>query len=75
MIIPAGDHEKTDLKKSITGAVTTVTFQERGDQTLVVWHDLYPSKEALDAAMADGSCTGFADQFVQLDELLGTLNA
>jgi len=57
------------------GAVTTVTFEERGDQTLVVWHDLYPSKEALDAAMVDGSCTGFADQFAQLDELLGTLDA
>ena len=57
------------------GAVTTVTFQERADQTLVVWHDLYPSKEALDAAMVDGSCTGFADQFAQLDELLGTLDA
>ena len=30
------------------GAVTTVTFEERGDETLVVMHDLYPSKEALD---------------------------
>ena len=57
------------------GAVTTVTFEERDNQTLVVWHDLYPSKEALDAAMADGSCTGFADQFAQLDELLGSLAA
>src|SRR5262245_42210874 len=31
------------------GAVTTVTFEERGAETLVVMHDLYPSKEALDA--------------------------
>src|ERR1700750_2942746 len=29
------------------GAVTTVTFEERGSDTLVVMHDLYPSKEAL----------------------------
>src|SRR4029450_7899027 len=27
------------------GAVTTVTFEERGDQTLLVIRDLYPSKE------------------------------
>jgi uncharacterized protein YndB with AHSA1/START domain len=30
------------------GAVTTVTFEERGAETLVVIRDLYPSKEALD---------------------------
>src|SRR4051812_39552305 len=33
------------------GAVTTVTFEEKGRQTLLVIHDLYPSKEALDAAL------------------------
>ena len=32
------------------GAVTTVTFEEKGGKTLVVMHELYPSKEALDAA-------------------------
>src|SRR5919112_2085639 len=32
-----------------TGPVTTVTFEERGDQTMLVMHDLYPSNEALDA--------------------------
>ena len=31
-------------------SVTTVTFAEDGDKTLVVMHELYPSKEALDAA-------------------------
>ncbi len=31
------------------GAVTTVTFEEKGGKTLLVMHDLYPSKEALDA--------------------------
>src|SRR5262249_50722483 len=34
------------------GAVTTVTFEERGGKTLLVMHDLYPSKEALDGAIA-----------------------
>src|SRR5262245_14180596 len=55
------------------GAVTTVTFEERGGETLVVMHDLYPSKEALDAAIASGSTCGFSETFEQLDELLVTL--
>ena len=54
------------------GAVTTVTFEERGDATVVVVHDLYPSKKALDEAIASGSTGGFSEQFEQLDELLGT---
>src|SRR5215831_17111154 len=33
------------------GPVTTVTFEEKGGKTLLVVHDLYPSKEALDAAI------------------------
>ena len=57
------------------GAVTTVTFEGRGAETLVVMHDLYPSKEALDGAIASGSTGGFAETFEQLDELLVTLGA
>jgi hypothetical protein len=38
-------------------------------------HDLYPSKEALDAAMASGSTSGMGETFEQLDELLVTLGA
>jgi uncharacterized protein YndB with AHSA1/START domain len=52
------------------GAVTTVTFEEKDGATLVVVHELYPSKEALDEAMADGSTTGWSEQFEQLDELI-----
>ena len=37
------------------GAVTTVTFEEKGGKTLLVLHELYPSKEALDDAIASGS--------------------
>jgi|SRR5579872_143922 len=55
------------------GAVTTVTFEERGAETLVVMHDLYPSKEALDAAIASGSTSGFSETFDQLDDVLITL--
>jgi uncharacterized protein YndB with AHSA1/START domain len=52
------------------GAVTTVTFEERGAETLVVMHDLYPSTEALDGAIASGSTCGFSESFEQLDEIL-----
>jgi uncharacterized protein YndB with AHSA1/START domain len=55
------------------GAVTTVTFEERGADTLVVMHDLHPSKQALDGAIASGSTSGSAEAFEQLDELLVTL--
>jgi uncharacterized protein YndB with AHSA1/START domain len=50
------------------GQVTTVTFEEIGGKTLVVMHELYPSKEALDASGAEaGEGIPF---FEQLDELL-----
>jgi len=57
------------------GPVTTVTFEERGGETLVVMHDLYPSKDALAAAIASGSTGGIGETFAQLEELLGTLDA
>src|ERR1044072_6728903 len=40
------------------GAITTATFEERAGKTLLVMHDLYPSKEALDAAIASGATGG-----------------
>src|SRR5512142_1288141 len=52
------------------GAVTTVTFEEKGGETLVVMRDLYPSKKALDDAIASGSTSGSSEQFEQLDQLL-----
>ena len=59
-----------------SGAVTTVTFEEKAGKTLLVLSDLYPSKEALDAAIASGSTSGDMNEtFDQLDELLVTLGA
>jgi uncharacterized protein YndB with AHSA1/START domain len=55
------------------GAVTTVTFEEKDGKTLLVMHDLYPSKEALDEAIASGSTSGVDETFDQLEELLVTL--
>lgn len=57
------------------GAVTTVTFEAHGDQTLVVWRDLYPSKEALDEAIVSGATSGFDEQFGQLEALVSMLDA
>ncbi|HEX3367653.1 SRPBCC family protein [Phenylobacterium sp.] len=54
--------------------VTTVTFDEQGGKTLLVLHELYPSKAALDEAIA-GMPEGTSEQFEQLDELLATLGA
>jgi uncharacterized protein YndB with AHSA1/START domain len=61
-------------EESDDAAVTTVTFEERGDKTLLVLHELYPSKEALDGAI-EGMEGGMPEQFEQLDELLVTLGA
>ncbi len=56
------------------GPVTTVTFEEKGGKTLVVIHNLYPSKEALDAA-GTGAADVMNETFDQLDELLVALGA
>ena len=52
--------------------VTTVTLEERAGQTLLVVHDLYPSKETLDADINSGSTSWNDETFDQLDELLGS---
>jgi uncharacterized protein YndB with AHSA1/START domain len=56
------------------GPVTTLTFEEKGGKTLLVMHELYPSKEALDAA-GTGAADMMGETFAQLDELLVTLGA
>ena len=56
------------------GPVTTVTFEEKGGKTLLVLHELYPSKEALDAA-GTGAAEMMSETFEQLDELLVALGA
>lgn len=64
----------TNDENEAGGPVTTVTFEDRGDQTLIVMHELYPSKEALDAAMESGEKCGMDETFVQLEELLGSID-
>ena len=54
-------------------SVTTVTFEEEAGKTLLVMHELYPSKEALDAA-GTGAADAMVETFAQLDDLLTTLS-
>jgi uncharacterized protein YndB with AHSA1/START domain len=61
-------------EESDEGSVTTVTFEEQGGKTLLVMHELYPSKEALDAA-GTGAADAMVETFAQLDELLVSLGA
>ena len=54
------------------GAVTTVTFQDQGGKTLLTFHEVYPSEEALEEAL-QGSAAGLPEQLEQLDELLSSM--
>src|SRR3954462_13080344 len=56
------------------GPVTSLTFEEKDGKTLLVLHELYPSKEAHDAA-GTGAAEARGETFAQLDELLVTLGA
>jgi uncharacterized protein YndB with AHSA1/START domain len=66
-------NDEGDESEAVT---TTVTFEEKGDQTLLVVRDLYPSKEALDRAVASGSSMdAMPETLEQLDEFVVTLGA
>jgi uncharacterized protein YndB with AHSA1/START domain len=56
------------------GSVTTVTFEEKDGKTLLVMTEVYPSKEALDAA-GTGAADAMHETFGQLDDLLARMHA
>lgn len=60
--------------ESETASVTTLTLEDNDGRTLLVLHERYPSKEALDEAIA-GMENGMREQFEQLDMVLATLTA
>jgi uncharacterized protein YndB with AHSA1/START domain len=64
----------TNEESGDAGSVTTVTFEERDGKTLLVMSELYPTKEALDAA-GTGAQEATYETFGQLDELLAELSA
>jgi uncharacterized protein YndB with AHSA1/START domain len=63
----------TNEESGDAGSVTTVTLEERDGKTLLVMSELYPTKEALDAA-GTGAQEATHETFGQLDELLAELS-
>ena len=61
-------------EESDEGPVSTLTFEEKDGNTVLVLSEIYPSKQALDASIA-GMEDGMPETFAQLDELLVTLGA
>jgi uncharacterized protein YndB with AHSA1/START domain len=72
-VVPHSRIVWTNEESGERGAVSTVTFAEQGGGTRVVLHELYPSKEALDASL--GAYDGMSETFDQLDELVVALAA
>ena len=64
----------TNEESGSDGSVTSVTFEEKNDMTTLVMSELYPTKEALDAA-GTGAQEAMNETFGQLDELLASLAA
>jgi len=73
-VIPHSRLVWTNDEGGESGPVTTVTFEEKDGKTLLVMRELYPSKEALDAA-GTGAADAMSETFEQLDELLAGLGA
>ncbi|HSN24708.1 MAG TPA: SRPBCC family protein [Kofleriaceae bacterium] len=67
-VVPHSRLVWTNEESGDVGQISTLTLEERGDTTRLVLHELYPSKEALDAGL--GAYDGMAESFRQLDELL-----
>ena len=64
----------TNEESGADGSVTTVTFEEKNGKTTLVLSELYPTKEALDAA-GTGAQEAMNETFGQLAELLASLAA
>lgn len=62
-------------EEDVNGPVSSVTFKESNGKTVLTLIERYPTKEALDEAMANGSSgtAGAPEQFLLLDELLESL--
>ena len=58
-----------DVHEDEAGAITTVTFEDRDGMTLLRFHEIYPSREALEEAL-QGSAAGLPEQLDQLDAML-----
>jgi uncharacterized protein YndB with AHSA1/START domain len=73
-VIPNRKIVWTNEESGDAGPVTTVTLTEKDGRTTLVVRELYPTKEALDAA-GTGAQDAMHETFAQLDELLDSLGA
>ncbi|HQZ11781.1 MAG TPA: SRPBCC domain-containing protein [Devosia sp.] len=73
-VIPNEKIVWTNEEDGDAGSITTLTLEERGEETLLVIRDLYPNKAAADEAVKSGAIGGFGEMFEQLDELLASLS-
>jgi uncharacterized protein YndB with AHSA1/START domain len=64
----------TNDESGADAPITTVTFEESDGATVVRVHDLFPSKEALEAARDSGSTAGMPESLAQLDDLVSSLD-
>jgi uncharacterized protein YndB with AHSA1/START domain len=73
-VVPNERIDWTNEESGADGSVTTVVFEETNGKTTLVVSELYPTKEALDAA-GTGAQEAMIETFGQLDELLASLAA
>lgn len=69
-VVPESRLVWTNDEAGEAGQVSTVTFEDLGGRTRVVYSERYPSKEALYEAAGNGSLDGARAQFEQLDEFV-----
>jgi len=72
-VVPDARIVWTNDESDEEGAVTTVTFEDQDGKTLLTFHELYPTTEALEEAMT-GAAAALPTQLDQLDELLSTIS-
>jgi uncharacterized protein YndB with AHSA1/START domain len=71
-VVPNSRIVWTNDEAGESASVTTVTLEERDGKTHLVLSELYPSKEAFDAA-GTGAQDALSETFEQLDEVLMAL--
>lgn len=70
-VVPEARIVWTNDEAGEAGQLSTVTFEEKDGKTLVVMSELYPTKEALDGAIAGGAQDeGMLETFEQLEEFV-----
>lgn len=73
-VVPGKRIVWTNEESGEAASVTTVTLEERDGKTLLVMSEVYPTREAFDAA-GTGAQEATVETFEQLDELLAELAA